>query len=81
MLWRQDISDWVRMMGDTADLLQRDDFRLENSMKTAASLSPAQVKSQDLFLFSEQSEKKSWSSQIYSNIGLASLGIWRLLQV
>ena len=34
----------------------------------------------ELFLFAEKHEKKSQASQIYANVGLACLGIRRLLQ-
>jgi hypothetical protein len=81
----QGIPDWVEMMRKAAKVLelssQYDGFSMQSGSQPQATLTSAQLKSRDLYIFCEQSQRKSSSSQIYTNIGLACLAIRRLLQV
>jgi hypothetical protein len=53
--------------------------RADNGVESTTALSTDQLKSRELYLYSERSERSSTLSQIYSNIGLACLGIRRFL--
>ena len=54
---------------------------IENAEEiTTSALTEEQRKGRELYLFSERNERNSLASQIYANLGLACLGIRRLLQ-
>jgi hypothetical protein len=80
----QDLSDWTTTISKVSSLLQKDKEKEENSRntgKTGQVLTENQRIGRELYLFAEWHERKSLVSQIYVNVGMACLGIRRLLQV
>ena len=53
--------------------------RADNGVKSTTTLSDDQLKSREIYMFSERNERTSMLSQIYANIGLACLAIRRFL--
>jgi Iap family predicted aminopeptidase len=79
----QDLSDWVATMSKALSILQLHKSRnenIENTGTTSHALTNDQKRGRELYLFAEKNERKSQAAQIYANIGLACLGIRRLLQ-
>jgi hypothetical protein len=80
----QDLSDWTTTISKASSLLQKDKEKEKNSRntgKTGQVLTENQRIGRELYLFAEWHERKSLVSQIYVNVGMACLGIRRLLQV
>jgi hypothetical protein len=79
----QDLSDWVEITSKALSILQAAKARNYNAANagiTLNTLTEDQRIGRELYLFAEKHERKSQASQIYANVGLACLGIRRLLQ-
>jgi len=73
--------DWVDTLKNTDALLKSSTggHRADNGVELTEALSADQLKSRELYIYSERSERTSTLSQIYANIGQACLGIRRFL--
>ena len=79
----QDLSDWVEISSKALSILQSaqaQNSKGTNTGYTTNTLTEDQRIGRELYLFAEKHERKSQASQIYANVGLACLGIHRLLQ-
>ena len=80
----KDLADWVALTSNALSILQTEKDRKCNNANVGAigqTLTEDQKIGRELYLFSEINERRSQASQIYANVGLACLGIRRLLQV
>jgi hypothetical protein len=76
----QGLSDWVETISKALSTLQSAQANSRNTEITPSTLTDDQRRGRELYLFAEKHERNSKASQIYANVGLACLGIRRLLQ-
>jgi hypothetical protein len=78
----QDLSDWTKLISKAHNTLKYDKLtNLDKGKTSPTTLTEDQRIGRELYLFSQKYERKSHAYQIYANVGLACLGIRRLLQV
>lgn len=79
----QSLPDWVDTLNKADTLLKSrtNNHSADNGLIPSTALSADQLKSRELYLYSERSERTSELSQIYANVGFACLAIRRLLAV
>jgi len=72
----QSLEDWVKTFKQAAAALHSSKANISGSKQGAKfPITLNQSKSQDLYMFWEENERKSQSFQIYANVGLACLAI------
>jgi hypothetical protein len=78
----QDLPDWTKVIYKAHSILQLDKEKNSDTENiNPRTLTEDQRIGRELYMFVQRHERKTLAYQIYANVGLACLGIRRLLQV